>query len=84
MEKQIGHVTHYFNHLGVAAIVVEDEDLRVGDEIHIKGHKTDLVQPVESLQYEHLDIPEAHRGQNVGVKVKNHVREHDIVYKVYM
>jgi len=84
MEKQIGHVTHYFSHLGVAAIQVEDDDLRVGDEIHIKGHTTDLMQPVDSLQFEHQSIREAHPGQSVGVRVKDHVREHDVVFKTYI
>jgi translation elongation factor EF-1alpha len=82
MEKQIGHVTHYFNHLGVAAIQVETEDLKVGDEIHIKGHSTDLMQPVDSLQYEHQMIEAAHPGQSVGIKVQEHVREHDVVFKI--
>jgi len=82
MEKQIGHVTHYFSHLSVAAIQVENEDLTVGDQIHIKGHTTDVIQPVDSLQYEHEMIAAAHPGQSVGIKVKDHVREHDVVYKV--
>lgn len=84
MEKKIGHVTHYFSHLGVAAIQVEDDDLKLGENIHIKGHTTDVVQPIDSLQYEHGDIRVAHPGQSVGVKVKDHVREHDTVYKTFM
>lgn len=82
METQVGHVTHFYSHLNVAAIQVEAEDLKVGDRIHIKGHTTDIVQPVESLQYEHEDIEVAHPGQNIGIKVKEHVREHDVVFKV--
>jgi translation elongation factor EF-1alpha len=84
MEKQLGHVTHYFSHQGVAAIQVEADELKVGDQIHIKGRTTDLVQPVDSLQYEHGDIKAAHPGQSVGIKVKDHVREHDIVYKTWI
>ena len=84
MERALGHVTHYFSHLGVAAVQVEAEDLKVGDQIHIKGRTTDLVQPVDSIQYEHMDIREAHPGQSVGIRVKEHVREHDIVYKIAM
>ncbi|MDO8587718.1 MAG: translation elongation factor-like protein [Armatimonadota bacterium] len=82
MERQVGHVTHYFSHLGVAAVQVETEDLKLGDQIHIKGHTTDLIQPVDSLQYEHGEIKEAHPGQSVGIRVKEHVREHDVVFKV--
>jgi len=82
VEMQIGHVTHYFSHLGVAAVVIESGGLKVGDVIHVKGHTTDLVQPVESMQLEHEAIEEAKPGQDIGVKVRDHVREHDLVFKV--
>ena len=82
MEVQVGHVTHYYSRLGVAAVEVEDDEIDVGDTIHIKGHTTDLVQPVESIEFEHHHIDEAKPGQSVGIKVKEHVREHDAVLKV--
>jgi len=82
MEIRVGHVTHYYSHLGVAAIEVETGDLKVGDTIHIKGHTTDLTQPVESMEFEHQKIAEARPGQSVGIKVKEHVRENDAVMKV--
>ncbi len=80
-EEKVGVVSHYFSHLGVAAFVVESE-LAVGDTIHIKGHTTDLTQKVDSIQLEHSTIERAGKGQDVGIKVKDHVREHDVVYKV--
>lgn len=82
VEVQIGRVIHYFSHLGVAAVLVESKGLKVGDTIHIKGHTTDLTQPVQSMQLEHQPIEEAKPGQDIGIKVQEHVREHDIVYKV--
>jgi putative protease len=82
MEVQVGHVTHYYNHLGVAAVELEGNDLKVGDMIHIKGHATDITQPVESIELEHNKIPEAHPGENIGIKVQDHVREHDTVFKI--
>ncbi len=82
MEVQVGHVTHYYSHLGVAAVAVESDQVNVGDLIHIKGRTTDVVQPVESLELEHHSIDHAEPGQNVGVKVRQHVREHDAVMKV--
>ncbi len=80
-EERIGVVSHYFGHLGVAAIVLEGE-LAVGHTIHIKGHTSDLTQKVESIQLEHDSIQRAGKGQDVGIKVRDHVREHDVVYKV--
>jgi putative protease len=81
MERQVGRVTHYYSKAGVAVVELEDT-LRKGDTIHIKGHTSDWVQKVESIQIEHQDIEEASRGQVVGIKVRDHAREHDVVYLV--
>jgi putative protease len=80
-EQRIGVVSHYYTRLGVAAIIMEDE-LSVGDTIHIKGHTTDFIQKVESIQLEHKNINKAIKGQDVGIKVKEHAREYDVVYRV--
>lgn len=80
-EKQIGRVTHYFNKIGVAIIELEDE-LRAGDTIHVKGSTTDFQEKVESMQIEHEQVQAAKKGQAIGLKVKEHVREHDIIYKI--
>ncbi|WP_287155471.1 hypothetical protein [Candidatus Solincola tengchongensis] len=81
MEKQVGRVTHYFGKVGVAAIELEDE-LKVGDTIHVKGHTSDWTQKVESMQIEHRPVERAGPGDVVGIKVLEHAREHDVVYKV--
>jgi putative protease len=81
MEKQVGRVTHYFGKVGVAAIELEDE-LRVGDTIHVKGHTSDWTQKVDSMQIEHRQVQEAKAGDVIGIKVSEHAREHDVVYKV--
>lgn len=39
MEKEVGRVTHYFSHLGVAAAELT-ETISIGDTIHVKGHTT--------------------------------------------
>ena len=84
MEVKIGKVTHYFSKLGVAAIEIQHGKLKKGDRIHIIGHTTDAEQTVDSLELEHHQILEADEGQSVGVKVEEHVREHDDVYKAYI
>jgi translation initiation factor IF-2 len=81
-EKKVGVITHYFTKVGVGIINLTDGDLKVGDNIHVKGHTTDFNQTVESMQIEHQNVNEAKRGAQVGIKVKGHVREHDVVYKV--
>ena len=79
-EEAIGTVTHYYSHLGVAVIQLNKGTLKTGTTIHVKGHVTDFKQSVESMEYEHQHINQASAGQSVGLKVKDHVREHDIVF----
>ena len=83
-EEFIGVVTHYFGHLSVAAIRLEAGGLRVGDTIRILGHTSDFRQRVDSMQVEHQSVTEAGKRQEIGLKVSQHAREHDAVYKVTM
>jgi hypothetical protein len=81
-EERVGFVTHYYGHLSVAAIRLESGSLRVGDTIRILGHTSDFRQRVESMQVEHQSVTEAGRRQEIGLKVTEHARENDDVYKV--
>jgi len=81
-EERVGFVTHYYGHLSVAAIRLESGSLRVGDTIRILGHTSDFRQRVESMQVEHQPVTEAARRQEIGLKVTEHARENDEVYKV--
>jgi len=80
-EEEIGKVTHYFTHIGVAIIELSG-NLKVGDTIHVKGATSDFTQKVDSMQIEHDKLEEAKAGQAVGMKVIEHAREHDKVFKV--
>jgi len=81
--ERIGVVTHYFSHLAVAVIRLDaGVTLRVGDRIHILGHTTDFGQRVDSLQVEHQPVMEVGPADDFGIKVIDHAREHDIVYRV--
>jgi len=81
-EQLIGTVTHYFSKAGVAAIRITDGQLSVGDTIHVVGHTSDFTQTVESMQVEHAPVQVARAGDQVGLKVVDHAREHDKVYRV--
>ena len=81
MEEAIGKITHYFTHLGVAVVELSD-DVKVGDTIHIKGASSDFTQKIDSMQIDRKEIPEAKAGQAIGLKVIDHAREHDVVFKV--
>ena len=80
-EEEVGRVSDYFARIGVAGIDLTGK-LRVGDTIHIKGHTTDLEQPVDSIQIEHDQVEEAGPGDKIGIKVKDRCRGGDHVYKV--
>ncbi|MBI3811645.1 MAG: hypothetical protein HY283_05515 [Nitrospirae bacterium] len=81
-EQRVGIVVHYYSHLSVAIIKLDQGSLQAGNPIHIKGHTTDFKQRAESMQIEHQAIQRAEVGQEFGLKVSDPVREHDIVYKV--
>ncbi|MGQ0577362.1 MAG: EF-Tu/IF-2/RF-3 family GTPase [Betaproteobacteria bacterium] len=81
-EERVGIVTHYFGHLSVAAVRLESGSLRVGDTIRILGHTSDFRQRVDSMQLEHQPVTEAGKRQEIGIKVAEHARENDDVYKV--
>ena len=81
-EEAIGTVTHYYSHLGVTVVQINKGSLRVGDTIRFKGHTTDFTQIVESMEYEHRHVDEAPAGESVGIRVKDHTREHDILYRI--
>ncbi|MFQ5579420.1 MAG: hypothetical protein ACE5FZ_02310 [Nitrospiria bacterium] len=78
----IGVVTHYYSHLSVAVVQLVGGSLQVGDIIQIKGHTTDLIQSIESMELDHEHVDHAAMGQLFGIKVRDHVREHDQVFKI--
>ena len=81
-EERVGIVTHYYGDLSVAAMKMESGSLRVGDTIRILGHTSDFRQRVDSMQIEHQPVSEATAGQEIGLRVTEHAREGDVVYKV--
>jgi putative protease len=81
-EIAIGKIIKFFSKIGVAAIRVTSGELKVGDSIRIKGHVTDFEQIVESLQVEHENVEKVEAGKDVGIKVREAVKENDTVYVV--
>ncbi len=79
--KPIGKVTHYYGGLNVA-IVKFSRDTKVGESVNFKGATTDFTQKIDSMQYDHKEISSAKKNQEVGIKVKNKVREGDQVFEV--
>jgi translation elongation factor EF-1alpha len=81
-EELIGKITHYFGKIEVGIVEITKGSLSVGDTIHIKGATTDFEQNIDSMQIEHEQIDKAKKGDVIGLKVKDKVKEEDEVYKV--
>jgi hypothetical protein len=81
-EMAVGRVTHYYSNLQVAVVELDRGPLQVGDKIHVKGHTTDFEQVVDSMEVEHQRVDRAEPGEIFGLKVSDHAREHDVIYKL--
>jgi len=81
-EKRVGSVTHYFNKIKVMAVKLQGP-LSIGDTIRIKGGQgTNFKQKIFSLELNNEKIKQGKKGQTVGIKTKEKVREGYIVYKI--
>lgn len=81
-EVKIGRVSHYFGKIQVAAIELTEGDLSVGETIHIKGHTSDFTQKIDSMQIDKANVERADKGQSIGIRVTEHARVGDEVFKV--
>ncbi len=82
VEEKIGVIIHFFTNVNVAAIKITAGELKVGDTIHIVGVHTDFKQRIDSMEIDRNPVQMVQVGDDVGIKVKERTREHDIVYKI--
>lgn len=82
MQFKVGKVTHYYDKIGVAIIEL-DADLAVGEKIKfVRGGEDLFEQEVTSMQVEHKQIDSAKKGDVIGLKAENEIKEDAEVYKV--
>lgn len=79
MSSLVGAVTHYYNHLGVAALALQSP-IHINDIIHVVGNTTDLKQPVLSIEIDHEPYEAAYPGDAAAIKISSRVRSGDLVY----
>ncbi len=77
----VGEVTHYFANISVAVVKLSDS-VKEGDMLLFEGATTSFEQKAESMQIEHKEIKEAGKGDAIGMKVKERVREGDMVFRI--
>jgi len=82
VEEKIGIVEHFFTNINVAAIKITDAELKIGDTIHFVGAHTDFTHTIDHMEINRIPVEIAKTGDAIGIKVKDKVREHDIVYKI--
>ncbi|MFH1379124.1 MAG: hypothetical protein ABII23_02480 [bacterium] len=81
-EILLGVVEDYFSHVNVLATTLQTA-VQVGNKIHVRGHTTDLMSPVTSMQIEHQPVESAGSGDSIGIKIGQKVRKGDYIYKIY-
>ena len=63
------------------AIVKFNRSFSCGGKVHFSGATTDFKETVKSMQYDHKPIETAKKGQEVGIKVGDKVRQGDEVFE---
>lgn len=71
---KVGKVTHYYNKAGVAIVELEG-GIKVGDKVKFTGHGADFEQEVGSMQVNHEQVQSAGKGDVIGLKVDQEVKE---------
>lgn len=79
--EEIGKVFKYFRKPKVAALKIEKGSVEVGDVLYFKGDHTDFEQEITSMEIEGKSVERVEKGDEVGIKVKNRVRQNDNVFK---
>jgi len=79
---KVGKVVHYYEKIGVAVVDL-NKKLKVGDRIKFVRGGADLFeQEVCSMEFEHKKIDSAKKGESVGMKVDQKVKNGVEVYKI--
>jgi len=79
---KVGKISHYFDKIGVAALEISGEALKVGDKIRVGEQDDGFEQTVVSMQADHEVVEVAKIGQDVGLKVDQQVKANSNVYLV--
>jgi len=82
VEEKIGMIIHFFTNVNVAAVKITAGELKIGDTIHIVGAHTDFKHRIDSMEIDRNPVQMVKAGDDVGIKVNERAREHDIIYKM--
>jgi U32 family peptidase len=78
----IGRIENYWSKIGVAHVKLYANELKVEDEVYIKGNATGLIRAkITSMEIDGKKIEKAVKGQDIGVKLPV-CRKGDEVYLI--
>lgn len=77
---KIGKVIHFYDKISVA-IVRLDQPLAKGDTVKFIKDDQEFEQMIDSMQINHQEIESAKKGDEVGIKVSQTVKENTEVFK---
>jgi putative protease len=80
-KEKVGEVFTFFVKPSVAALNVLGK-IKVGDRLLFQGATTKFEIIVKSMQIEGEEVDTVKKGQQVGIKVPDRVRQNDEVFKV--
>ena len=81
-DDSIGQVTHYFNKIGVAVVLVTKGELAVGDTVKFANAEKEFQQVVGSLEIDKQPVGKIGEGEEAGMKVDEPVKEGWQIFKV--
>jgi len=78
-----GKVTNYFSRIGVAEVLVETGELKVGDKLVIIGPTTGAIEmELGELRVDEINCESARKGERCSLPVEEPLRRSDKVYKL--
>jgi len=80
-EKKIGEVVHFFDKI-LVAIIKLTAPLKIGTEVKFKHGDNEFTQTIDSMEIDHKQITAAKKGDEIGVKVNQLVKDKTEVYLV--
>ena len=81
-DQKLGTVTHFYDKINVAIVDVES-DINIGDKIKfVRGGEELFEQSVDSMQIEHEEIQNSKKGEVIGLKTADTVKEGAEIFAV--
>ena len=82
VKSHIGKITNYYANIGVAEIIIESDNLQLGDEILICGPTTGVYEDtLHEIRVDLKPCEKAEKGVYCSIPTKELVRRGDKVYK---